>query len=82
VRRGDLPLLRKVVYATVVVLVLPATLLYLLSRPTSIVRHRERIEDDWRDGLVDALEARPGAPPVLGRREEQLLAERVAQLRG
>lgn len=80
VRRGDLPWIRKVVYAAVVVLVLPATLLYLLSRPTSIVRHRERNVEDWREGLVDLLEAPPGSPPVLGRRQEQLLAERVAQL--
>ena len=81
VRRPDLKVIRKVVYSVVVVLVFPATLLYLLSRPTSIVRHRERQREDWREDLVDHLSARPGAPPVLGRRQEQLLLDRVEQLR-
>lgn len=81
VRRPDLGGVRKVVYAALVVLVLPATLLYLLSRPTSIVRHRERERDDWRDDLLARLEQRPGGPPVVGPREEQLLAARVDELR-
>jgi hypothetical protein len=81
VRRRDLGLLRKAVYVALVVFVLPATLLYLLSRPTSIVRHRERPVDDWRDELLARLEQRPGGPPALGRRQEQLLAARVDELR-
>lgn len=80
VRRSDLPVIRKVAYAAIVVLVLPATLLYLLSRPTSIVRHRDRSDDDWREQLVARLDARPGGPPVVGRRQEELLVERVRQL--
>jgi hypothetical protein len=80
VQRRDLPAIRKVAYAAIVVLVLPATLLYLLSRPTSIVRHHDRSTDDWREGLVERLDARPGGPPVLGRRQEELLVERVRQL--
>ena len=80
VRRRDLPVIRKVAYAAIVVLVLPATLLYLLSRPTSIVRHRDRSNDDWREQLVARLDARPGGPPVVGRRQEELLVERVRQL--
>lgn len=81
VRRRDLRPLRKAVYVALVVFVLPATLLYLLSRPTSIVRHRERVRDDWRDELLARLEQRPGGPPALGRRQEQLLAARVDELR-
>lgn len=80
-RRSDLRLIRKVVYAAVVVLVFPATLLYLLSRPTSIVRHRDREREDWRDDLLAQLETRPGDPPVLGRRQEELLLEQVRALR-
>lgn len=81
VRRPDLRVVRKVVYGAIVVLVFPATLLYLLSRPTSIVRHHERAPEDWRDQLVDHLEVRPGAPPVASRRDEQRMLERVEQLR-
>lgn len=81
VRRRDLGLVRKAVYVALVVFVLPATLLYLLSRPTSVVRHRERPVDDWRDELLTRLEQRPGGPPVLGPRQEQLLAARVDELR-
>jgi hypothetical protein len=81
VRRRDLGAVRKAVYAALVVLVLPATLLYLLSRPTSIVRHRERPTDDWRDELLDRLEQRPGGPPAISRRQEQLLAAQVDELR-
>jgi hypothetical protein len=77
VRRGDIPIIRKVVYAALVVLVVPAALLYLLSRPTSLVRHRERDRPDWREDLVDVLDARPGDPPVVGRSEEERMAERV-----
>jgi hypothetical protein len=80
-RRRDLGLLRKAVYVALVVFVLPATLLYLLSRPTSIVRHRERPVDDWRDELLARLEQRPGGPPAVGPRQEQLLAARVDDLR-
>ena len=81
VRRRDLGAVRTAVYAALVVFVLPATLLYLLSRPTSVVRHRERERDDWRDELLDRLEQRPGDPPAIGRRQEQLLAARVDELR-
>ena len=81
VRRRDLGPVRKVVYLALVVIVLPATLFYLLSRPTSIVRHRERPRDDWRTGLLDRLEQRPGGPPAISRRQEQLLAARVEELR-
>jgi hypothetical protein len=81
VRRRDLGLVRKAVYVALVVFVLPATLLYLLSRPTSIVRHRERPSDDWREALLDRLEQRPGGPPAISRRQEQLLAARVDELR-
>lgn len=81
VRRRDLGLVRTTVYVALVVFVLPATLLYLLSRPTSIVRHRERPHDDWREELLDHLEQRPGGPPAISRRQEQLLAARVDELR-
>ena len=81
VRRRDLGLVRKAVYVALVVFVLPATLLYLLSRPTSIVRHRERPSDDWREELLDRLEQLPGGRPAISRRQEQLLAARVDELR-
>ena len=80
VRRGDIPVVRKVVLGALVVVVVPVALLYLLSRPTSLVRHRERAADDWREDLVDRLEARPGDPPVLGPREEERLRELVRSL--
>jgi len=81
VRRPDLRALRKVVYGAIVVLVFPATLLYLLARPTSIVRHRTHDREDWRDELVDRLEARPGGPPVVSRSQEQQMLDRVGRLR-
>lgn len=80
VRRGDIPVVRKVVYGVLVVVVVPLSLLYLLSRPTSIVRHRERERPDWREDLVDVLDARPGEPPVVGRSEEERMVERVQAL--
>jgi hypothetical protein len=45
------------------------------------VRHRERDRDDWRDDLLARLEMRPGDPPAVSRRQEQLLLERVEALR-
>ncbi len=80
VRRSDLAPIRKLAYAAIVILVFPATLLYLLSRPTSIVRHHDRVRDDWRETLVARLDARPGGPPVVGRRQGELLVDRVRQL--
>ena len=80
VRRGDIPVIRKVVYAALVVVVVPLSLLYLLSRPTSIVRHRERDRADWREDLVDVLDARPGDPPVVSRRQEEQMVEAVRSL--
>lgn len=79
VRRTDLPRVKKVAYGAVVVLIVPAALLYLLSRPTSLVRHRDRTPQDWRDDLVARLVARPGSPPTVGPRQEQLLLERVEE---
>lgn len=80
-RRPDLRRARKVVYAVIVVLVFPAALLYLFSRPTSIVRHRERNRPDWRNDLLARLETPPGGRPAVGPRQEELLLERVDQLR-
>jgi hypothetical protein len=80
VRRGDIPVIRKVVYAALVVVVVPLSLLYLLSRPTSIVRHRERDRADWREDLVDVLDARPGDPPVVSRGQEEQMVEAVRPL--
>jgi len=80
VRRPDLARVRKAVWGAVVLLVFPATLLYLLARPTSLVRHRDRGSDDWRDRLVRRLESGPGPPPVLGPREEAELLARVRAL--
>ena len=80
-RRPDLPRIRKVVYAVIVVLVFPAALLYLFSRPTSIVRHRDRSRPDWRSDLMARLETPPGGRPAVGPRQEEQLLERVDQLR-
>jgi len=77
---GDIPVIRKVVYAALVVVVVPLSLLYLLSRPTSIVRHRERDRADWREDLVDVLDARPGDPPVVSRGQEEQMVEAVRPL--
>lgn len=76
-RRPDLTVVRKVAYGAVIVLVSPAALLYLLSRPTSLVRHRDRTQPDWRDDLVAHLVVRTGSPPTLGPRQEALLLEQV-----
>ncbi len=78
-RRPDLTAVKKVAYGAIIVLVSPAALLYLLSRPTSLVRHRDRTRPDWRDDLVARLLTRPGAPPPVGPRQEELLLERVEQ---
>lgn len=80
VRRADLPLLRKLVYAAIVVFVLPAALLYLLSRPTSIVRHHDRGPHDWRADLVAELEAPEQGRPAVGPGERRQLVERVRAL--
>lgn len=80
-RRPDLPRIRKVVYAVIVVLVFPAALLYLFSRPTSIVRHRDRNRPDWRSDLLARLETPPGGRPAVGPRQEEQLLERVDRLR-
>jgi hypothetical protein len=80
VRRGDIPVVRKVVYAVLVVVVVPLSLLYLLSRPTSMVRHRGRDRPDWREDLVDVLDARPGDPPVVSRGQEEQMVEAVRSL--
>lgn len=79
-RRRDLGRIRKLVYGGIVVLVHPAALLYLLSRPTSLVRHRDRTRPDWRDDLLACLTPHRGAPPAVGPRQEQLLLERVERL--
>jgi len=78
-RRPDLAAVKKVAYGAVIVLFSPAALLDLLSRPTSLVRHRDRTRPDWRDDLVARLVARPGAPPAVGPRQEQLLLEQVEE---
>jgi hypothetical protein len=79
IRRTDLPRVRKVAYGAAVVLFSPAAVLYLLSRPTSLVRHRDRSRPDWRGDLVARLTAPPGAPPTVGPRQEQLLLEQVLE---
>lgn len=84
-RRRDLDPGRKVLYATILVIVVPATLLYLLSRPTSVVRLRQRpglsrAPADWRNDLLRRLEQRPGGPPVLGPSEEREMRTRVLAL--
>lgn len=71
VRRRDLPPWRRTAYAAIVVLVVPATLLYLLARPTSLVRHRDRRRDDWRAELVGALDT-PGVAVAPSQRRELL----------
>ena len=80
-RRSDLVLARKLVYSVIVILVFPTALLYLFSRPTSIVRHRERNRPDWRNDLMARLETPPGGRPAVGPRQEEQLLERVDQLR-
>jgi hypothetical protein len=79
-RRSDLTMVRKAVYGMVAVLVVPASLVYLLSRPTSIVRHHDRRGPDWRSDLVAHLEASSMGRPVVGPGQERQLAERVRAL--
>lgn len=85
-RRRDLGIERKVAYGAVLFFVVPATLFYLLSRPSAIVGHRSwmhapRRSDDWRRTLVRQLEHSDGAPPVTSRSEASELVERVNALR-
>lgn len=80
--RRDLTRSRKAVYAAGVVLVTPATLLYLLSRPTSIVRHRTqpvigRSASDWRRGLVTVLETPEGNTPSMSSGEIRGMIDRI-----
>lgn len=79
-RRRDLKVVRRAVFAVAVVIAPPAAVLYLLSRPTSIVRHREPTVGDSRDALLDRLEQRRGDPPLMSLRQEQLLLEQVTAL--
>ncbi|MGB6059880.1 MAG: hypothetical protein WBF71_16610 [Microthrixaceae bacterium] len=85
-RRRDLRIERKVVYGAVLIFVVPATLFYLLSRPSTMVGHRSwmhapRRSDDWRRTLVRQLERTEGAPPVTSPSEALDLLERVHRLR-
>jgi hypothetical protein len=80
--RPDLSTPRKVVYVAIVVLVVPAALLYLLSRPTSVVRHHDRARPDWRADLLDHLEAPAHGRPAVGPARERELRDRIAALRG
>lgn len=80
--RRDLTRARKLVYAAGVVLVLPVTLLYLLSRPTSLVRHRTdpvvgTAAEDWRRGLVAVLDAPVGSPPSVSSGELRGMINRI-----
>ena len=56
VTRPDLRPTRKVVVLAALLAVFPLTLLYLLARPTSLVRDTEANDDDWRFGLVARLD--------------------------
>ncbi|MEI2696838.1 MAG: hypothetical protein V9E94_00350 [Microthrixaceae bacterium] len=82
VGRRDLTAAGRAVYIAAVAFFVPLAVVYLLSRPTSVVRHRESDRVDPRDDLLNRLEQHPGAPPALGRRQEELLVERVSELRG
>lgn len=80
--RRDLTVIGRAAYVGAVVFFVPLAVIYLLSRPTSVVRHREPDRADPRDDLLNRLEQPRGAPPALGRRQEELLVERVSELRG
>lgn len=85
-RRRDLRIERKVAYGAVLIFVVPATLFYLLSRPSAMAGHRSwmhapRRSGDWRRTLVNQLERAEGAPPVTSRSEASELVERVHKLR-
>ena len=80
--RRDLTVIGRAAYVGAVVFFVPLAVIYLLSRPTSVVRHREPDRADPRDDLLNRLEQPSGAPPVLGRSQEAQLVEQVAQLRG
>lgn len=82
VGRNDLTSSRKALYAAGVVFVAPVTLLYLLSRPTSVVRHRTDTvaggsSGDWSRGLVTVLETPPGATPSMSSGEIRGMIERI-----
>lgn len=57
--RGDLTVGRKFVMAAVMLVFLPAAIVYLIARPTSVVHHGNDQERDWRDDLMDRLDGDP-----------------------
>ncbi len=80
-RRRDLTVIGKAVHVGVVAVFVPLAVVYLLSRPTSVVRHRESAREDPRDDLLARLEQTPGGPPALGKRQEELLLRQIVALR-
>ena len=85
-RRRDLRPITKAIYAVTLFFVVPATLVYLLARPTSVVGHRTlrsplRAEVDWRDALLRRIETSSGSVPVVSRSDEGDFIERITRLR-
>lgn len=86
-RRPELGRPRKLVYGAVLVLFVPATLVYLLSRPTIVASHRARFpwtsarpspaQPDWRGKLLSRLEQGRASPPLTSRSEDAMMIERV-----
>lgn len=86
-RRRDLGRELKILYAVVLILVIPTTLLYLFARPTLIVGHRSRLSRptsgiDWRSKLLAQLEAKPGSPPLMSNSEHREIVARMDSLAG
>jgi hypothetical protein len=61
-RRRDMHHRRRIATAVVITLVFPLTLLYLLGRPPSSVRHGPETADDPRAPLVRRLESGRALP--------------------
>ena len=57
--REDLTAGRKFAIAVVLLVFLPAAIVYLIARPASVVHHEDGQEKDWRDDLMDRLDAQP-----------------------
>ncbi len=73
VRRGKAGSGRGMSFSTFILLALvflPAAIVYLIARPASVVRRGDDQERDWRDDLMDRLDAQP--VPAGGRTDSEL----------
>lgn len=87
VGRRDLTPSRKAIYLAGVILVAPVTLLYLWSRPTSLVRHRTdpvvaSSTDDWRRGMMRTLEMPVDSLPTASDGELRVILARIQTATG